>query len=189
MDFTMSYEAEELHVIQACMRQERWAQKRLYEEYFGQMIGVCMRFTHSEDEARDMVHDGFLKVFSNIRKYKIGSSMGAWMRRIMINTCIDEFRKQKTKRTEMLEEAGNVVKPERNPIDSFTENEILNAVQQLPYMYRSVFNLFVVEGYSHREIAELLEINESTSRSNLVKARHKLRASLKNLYPEHVRSK
>jgi len=148
-----------------------------------------MRFTHSEDEARDMVHDGFLKVFSNIRRYKTGSSMGAWMRRIMINTCIDAYRRQKNKRTELLEEAGNISKPELNPVDTFSENEILNAVQQLPYMYRSVFNLFVVEGYSHREIAELLDINESTSRSNLVKARHRLRASLKNLYPENVRSK
>lgn len=185
----MMYEADELHVIQACVRQERWAQKRIYEAYFGQMIGVCMRYTHNEDEARDLVHDGFLKVFFKMRKYKIGTSLGAWMRKVMINTCIDAYRSQKLKRTEDLEKAGNVAKTERNPVDTFTENDILDAIQELPFIYRTVFNLFVVEGYSHREIAGFLDVSESTSRANLVKARQKLRDSLKNLYPENVRSK
>ncbi len=189
MDFTLSYEADEQKVINACIRHERWAQKRLYEQYFGQMIGICMRYSATEDEAKDLVHDGFLKVFSGIGKYRRGTSMGAWMRKVMINTCIDAYRKHQCRRTETLAETGSMMQTHDDPLDIISENDILSAIQKLPDTYRTVFNLFVVEGFSHREISEILSITESTSRANLVKARIRLRELLQEIYPSNVRSK
>ena len=129
----------------------------------------------SRDEALDLLHEGFIKIFQNISKYKPGTAMSAWMRTIMVNTCIDYYRKQARRRTEDIDTAY-ALSDEDVPdvLSSMTEQEILAAVQTLSPAYRAVFNLYVVEGFSHKEIGDALNITESTSRSNLVKARTKL---------------
>ena len=142
------------------------------------MMGICLRYSNDQEEAFDILHEGFIKVFKNISKYQPGTSLSAWIRRIMVNTAIDYYRKSIRRRTEDLEQAYDLSTADADAVSQCTEKEILEAVQQLSPAYRAVFNLYVIEGYSHREIAEMLDITESTSRSNLVKARLKLQALL-----------
>lgn len=179
MDITIPYGYNrEQDLICACIKQERWAQKELYETYYSKMMGVCMRYANCEADALDILHDGFLKVFKNIDKYQVGTSLSAWIRRIMVNTAIDGYRKNVRHRTEEIDEASNLPSIEADAVSRCTEKEILSAIQQLSPAYRAVFNLSVIEGYPHKEIGELLGITESTSRSNLVKARAKLQKIL-----------
>ena len=183
MDFVLNLN-NEWHLIEACIKKERWAQQELYIAYYGKMIGVCLRYSSNREDAMDILHEGFIKVFYHIGKYKPGTSLHSWIRRIMVNTAIDFYRRQTRRRTEDIETAYSVSSREPEPISRVTEKEILTAIQQLSPAYRSVFNLYVIEGYAHREIAEILEISESTSRSNLVKARSKLKEILaaKHIY-------
>ncbi len=176
MDFVLPFNYSEKEFIDACVRNERWAQKRLYEEHYSQMMGVCLRYARNEHDALDILQEGFIKVFRNITKYQPGTTLAAWIRRIMVNTAIDYYRKNIRRRTEDLDTAYELKSTDADAISQCSEKEILEAVQQLTPAYRVVFNLYVIEGYSHKEIAELMEITESTSRSNLVKSRMKLRA-------------
>lgn len=175
MDFAIHLESSEHQLILALVRQERWAQQQLYETYYGKMMGVCLRYAGSRDEALDLLHEGFIKVFQHIGRYKSGTSLHAWIRTIIVNTCIDYFRKNMRRRTDDLDNARYISTDGPDVLSDLTEQEILAAVQELSPAYRAVFNLYVVEGYSHKEISEALEITESTSRSNLVKARIKLK--------------
>lgn len=178
MNIALPLENDEKGLIRACVRRERWAQKVLYEEYYSRMMGVCLRYANHEEEALDILHEGFIKVFRHIEKYQPGTSLSAWIRRIMVNTSIDYYRKNARRRTEGMEEAYDISTNDPDAISQCTEQEILEAIQELTPSYRAVFNLYVIEGYAHKEIAELLDITESTSRSNLVKARLKLKAIL-----------
>ena len=182
MDIALHLEYEERDLIKACIRKERWAQKKLYETHYSSMMGVCLRYAKNQEDARDILHEGFIKVFKNIAKYNPGTSLSAWIRRIMINTSIDYYRKSVRRRTENIEQAFDLSTREADAISQCSEKEILSAVQELSPAYRTVFNLYVIEGYSHKEIADILEITESTSRSNLVKARIKLKAILKSRF-------
>ncbi|NUO03296.1 MAG: RNA polymerase sigma factor [Saprospiraceae bacterium] len=178
MDIVLHLNRGEQDLISACMRRERWAQKLLYEENYSKMMAVCLRYASSSDDAMDILHEGFIKVFRHISKYQPGTSLAAWMRKIMVNTAIDYYRKNIRRRTEDLEQAYDLGTTDADAISQCSEQEILEAIQQLSPAYRTVFNLYVVEGYSHKEIADILDITESTSRSNLVKARLKLKAFL-----------
>lgn len=171
--------AEE-NFIKACARKELWAQKRLYEDYYPTMMGICLRYSNNQEDALDILHEGFIKVFKHIGKYQPGTSLSAWIRRIMVNTAIDFYRKNIRRRTETIENAYHVSSDDADAISQYSEQEILKAVQDLTPAYRTVFNLYVIEGYSHKEIGDMLGITESTSRSNLVKARVKLQDSLKS---------
>ena len=180
MEIALSTNHNENNLIGACIRNERWAQQVIYEEYYGSMMGVCMRYASTEDDALDILQEGFIKVFRNISKYKPGTSLHSWIRRVMVNTAIDYYRKSIRRRTEDIDTAYQVTSKDVDAISRCTEKEILAAVQQLTPTYRTVFNMYVVEGYSHKEIGEYLNITESTSRSNLVKARNRLKHLLKN---------
>lgn len=175
MSISISLQHQEKDFIAACIAKERWAQKQLYEEHYTLLLGVCHRYSSNQDDAMDILHEGFIKILSNIQKYQPGTSLVAWMRRIMINTAIDYYRMQSRRRTDDLETAFEVQTNEPDAVSKLTVQEIIKCIQQLSPAYRSVFNLYVVEGFSHREIADMLDITESTSRSNLVKARSKLK--------------
>lgn len=178
MDTTLNIKNKEEDFIQACVRRERWAQKHLYESYYTSMLSVCLRYARDKEEAKDILQEGFIKVFRNITKYQAGTSLNAWIKRIMVNTCIDYYRKMSRRRTEDLEQTYGLASDAPTAIDNCNAEDILNAVQSLSPVYRAVFNLYVIEGYSHKEIGVQLGITESTSRSNLVKARAKLREIL-----------
>ncbi len=185
MEIALNLDYTEKDFINACVRKERWAQKKLYEEYYGKMMGICLRYAGTEDEALDILHERFIKVFRNISKYQPGTSLPAWIRRIMVNTAIDYYRKMVRRRTENIEQAYDISSNDADAVSQCTEKEILEGVQQLSPAYRAVFNLYIIEGYSHKEIANMLNVTESTSRSNLVKARLKLKVLLKSRYTEH----
>lgn len=178
MDLTLQLKQKEKSFIEACIAKEQWAQRKLYEEYYGGMKGVCLRYANNEMDAQDILHEGFIKVFRHIGKYQPGTSLSAWIRRIMVNTSIDYYRKRTRRRTEDMDTAYNIESSNPGPISNLTTEEIIQSIQCLTPAYRMVFNLYVIEGYSHREISEILGITESTSRSNLVKARIKLKALL-----------
>ena len=170
--------SEEEQLLNGLLKGERWAQKALYEAYYSPMVAVCLRYAANEDEAMDILHESFLKIFAKIGHYQSGTSLSAWMRRIAVNQAIDHYRKVVRRRTEDIDQAYHLSSPEPDVFSRFNAEEILKAVQQLTPTYRAIFNLYVMEGYSHKEIAEQLEITESTSRSNLVKARMKLQKIL-----------
>lgn len=178
MDYSLSLHHNEKQFVAALVRGNRDAQRALYEEYYAPLMSICQRYAGSEDEAMDLLHESFIKIFKKISRYESGTALLAWMRRITVNTAIDHYRRSKRRRTEDLEKAYLISSDAPDVIAQFSAKEILMAVQKLPPTYRTIFNLYVIEGYSHREIGEQLEIAESTSRSNLVKARGKLQKVL-----------
>ncbi len=185
MEIAINLKNQEKDLIQACINKERWAQKSLYESYYGNLMGVCLRYSNNREDALDILHDGFLKIFKHIEKYQAGTSLVAWMRRIMVNTAIDFYRKAVRRRTEDLDKVYDQQIQDADAISQLSEQEVLEAVRSLTPSYRAVFNLYVIEGYPHKEIAEKLDITESTSRSNLVKARMKLKQIIKTKFIKH----
>ncbi|MCH2021033.1 MAG: sigma-70 family RNA polymerase sigma factor [Saprospiraceae bacterium] len=173
---------KEANMIAGCLSEKRWAQKELYEKHYGKMMGICLRYSNNAEDAKDIINEGFIKVFRYLHRYKVGTSLEGWIRRIMINTSIDFYRKAIRHRTEDIEYAQHTKTNGEDAISRYSAQEILGLIQQLPPSYRAVFNLYAIEGYSHREVANQLGISESTSRSNLVKARTKLKVLLKALY-------
>lgn len=178
MDIAIQYKHDESSFIEACVKKEKWAQKKLYEDHYSSMYPLCCRYSNNDEDALDIMHDAFIKVFRNMHRYQVGTSLNSWIRRIMVNTAIDFYRKQKRRRTEDIDTVYHVSSDDVDVVSEMSAEEILIALQQLTPAYRSVFNLYIIEGYSHKEVAEKLGISESTSRSNLVKARAKLRVIL-----------
>lgn len=178
MAVTIDILADEASFILACTNNERWAQQELYKAFYPTMKPVCRRYAHNDDDAMDILHEGFIKVFRHIGKYKPGTSLGSWVKRIMVNTSIDYYRRETRRRTEDIDSVYHISSKDHDVISHLSSEEILKALQQLTVAYRSVFNLYVIEGYPHKEVAKMLDITESTSRSNLVKARTKLKEIL-----------
>ncbi|MEZ4887600.1 MAG: sigma-70 family RNA polymerase sigma factor [Chitinophagales bacterium] len=176
-------------LLAGCIRGERIYQKELYQKYYGRMMAVCLRYTNNREEARDILNEGFMKVFKNLAKYEPNHSLEAWIKRIMINTSIDHYRKNKKLRNNVDIEYASTQPAEDNVniVSQLSAEEILKLVQRLTPAYRTVFNLYVIEGYNHREIGEKLGISEGTSKSNLAKARGKLRAMIKTDLKEYSR--
>ncbi|MEE9371472.1 MAG: sigma-70 family RNA polymerase sigma factor [Saprospiraceae bacterium] len=174
MDIVLKHNSES-DIINACINKERWAQRILYEEFYPSMMVVCLRYSNGKEDALDILHDGFIKVFRYADKYKLGTSLSAWMKRIMINTAIDYYRKRVRRRTENLDQVYDLSSKAPDIHSVLSAKDILKCLSQLSPTYRAVFNLYVIEGFSHKEVAKELKISESTSRSNLVKARARLR--------------
>lgn len=179
-------------IISGCTKGDRASQKALYERFYGKMMGVCLRYAKNRDEAKDILQEGFLKVFNSIKSFNRTGSFEGWMRRIMVNTAIDHLRKNKHEylivNTVYANEAGSASEEEISDDDLVTqinEEDIIRAVQSLSPAYRTVFNLFVIEGLSHKEIAEKLDISEGTSKSNLSKAKFNLKKNLLHHLPWH----
>lgn len=172
---------EELHhLIEGCTRQDRKSQKMLYKVFYGFSMGICLRYTGSRDRAAEVMNQGFFKVFSRIDSYDFEKPFKAWLGKIMINTSIDYYRANlKMAYAEELDKAEHVSDGDLAD-KNLRYEDLLAMVQRLPTAYRTVFNLFAIEGYSHDEIGEMLNINAGTSKSNL----HKARIKLKNMILE-----
>ena len=173
----------EAELIAACTRGDRDAQRLLYERYAPVMYPVCVRYLGRED-AKDMLQDGFLTVFEKIDSYKGEGSFEGWMRKIFVNACLMRIRKGDVLRyTEDVTESpelGGTVDP--GALEQLTTQEILNLIAELPPRLRTAFNLFVLEGYSHAEVAEALGMTEPSSRSQVSRARNLLQQKIKELY-------
>ena len=174
-------------LLAACARQERVAQRRLYGQFHGFAMGICQRYARDREQALEAANDGFLKVFRDLRRFDaarhptdvLGSFRG-WLKRIMVHTAIDHYRaNERHQHQQELDDAAlNQADQGPTPLDNLSYDELLGLVQRLPPAYRAVFNLNVIDGFGHEEIAEQLHISVGTSKSNLFKARAHLRAML-----------
>ena len=161
----LSFFNQEVQLIKALRQEDARAQRQVYEKYGPRMLGVCFRYLGDEMTAEDVMVEGFLKVFGKIDQFNSEGSFEGWIRRIMVNEALGLLRKRKQMPEDILsDEAANI--PDYNYADQNIETqELLNLIEQLPVGYRTVFNLYAIEGYAHSEIAELLGITESTSKS------------------------
>lgn len=177
----------EIELVELCLKGDELAQKKLYDQFSGQMMGVCYRYAKNRDEAYDMFQDGFIKVFEKLHMYNGKGPLGAWIRRTIVNNMLDELRRQKRQmnydenyRADFLtHNDGWDDSFELDDDDPVSHQRILEMVQSLPKGYRTVFNLYAIEDYSHKEIAEMLGITESTSKTQYRKAKGHLREMIK----------
>jgi RNA polymerase sigma factor (sigma-70 family) len=154
-----------------CREQNSDAQFYLYKKYSGKMMALCMRYASSREDAEDLMQEGFIEVFRNIGQYRGEGSLEGWIRTLMIRLSIRKWRKQGRNHTESVEEHFALHDNSLSAIDQLSLRELLHIISGLPNGYRMVFNLYVIDGYSHAEIAEMTGIQESTSRTQLMKAR------------------
>lgn len=173
---------QEQNILKACQQNDRKAQFALYQLYKGKMLGLCRRYAISNAEAEDILQEAFIKVFKNINKIQKNESLGGWIRNIVVNTAIDFYRKSRYQTFEVQYEDA-LEKPDNDffILEKLTNEEIINTMQQLPNGYRMVLNLYVIEGYSHDEIAKMLNISVGTSKSQLSRAKEQLRTHLKKI--------
>jgi len=167
---------EELHqLIGGCIRKDRGSQKMLYKAFYGFSMGICLRYANNREEAAEVMNQGFFKVFTRIDTYDTTRPFKAWLGKIMTNVSIDYYRANlKMAYAEDLDRAENITDGEL-PDRKLNYEDLLAMVQKLPNAYRTVFNLYAIEGYTHEEIGEMLDISSGTSKSNLHKARQKLK--------------
>jgi RNA polymerase sigma factor (sigma-70 family) len=179
---TSTLDLDEL--IKACKKNRPDAQKKLYEHFSGKMFGVCLQYAKDYTEAEDILQDGFIKVFTKISQFNFNGSFEGWVRRIMVNCALERYRKQN-----VLYPVGEIKQFDtqlayNDVLSEISERELLGIIQQLSPQYKLVFNLYAIEGYSHQEIGEMLNISEGTSKSNLSRARVILQEKVKELYDE-----
>ena len=168
-------EEDVCELIRGCVTQDRKSQKMLYKAFYGFAMAICLRYASDRDEAAEIMNTGFFKVFTKIESFDSSRPFKAWLGRIMTNTSIDHYRANlKMAYSEDLETAEHL--DDGTYTDSnLNYQDLLALIQKLPQAYRTVFNLFAIDGYSHEEIADMLNINIGTSKSNLFKARQKLK--------------
>jgi len=167
-------------ILKGCMQGKYTAQRELFTKYSRTLLGVCNRYAQNIEEAEDIMQEGFVKIFLNINNFKGEGSLMAWMRRIMINTAITHYhRTLKHRYHDDIEDIRESSLDDMQWEESdFSSEELFKIIQQMPPGYRMVFNLYAVEGYKHREIAEILEIDENTSKSQYSRARRWLQERL-----------
>lgn len=170
--------SEESRLIKGCAKGKPQFQEALYNKYYRKMFGVCLRYAGDKQDAEDVLQEGFIKVFKSIRKYRSEGSLEGWIRRIMVNTALELHRKRSKMYPVAELEAGYAADSGHDLVASMGEAEILEMIQALPDGYRTIFNMYAIEGYSHREIANMLDISEGTSKSQLARARRALQETI-----------
>ena len=165
-------------LIKGCIRHDRASQKLLYKQFYGYSMSICMRYTRNREDAYEVLNDAFMKVFTRIEQYDFKYAFKSWLRRILINTSIDCIKKEQKNRNQLGIEDLNLPSHAISQDHKQHHEELLMLVQQLSPAYRSVFNLFVMDGYDHKDIARMLGISVGTSKSNLAKARQRLKELL-----------
>ena len=173
----------EQQLINGCKKGDRRSQQLLYETYARKMMGVCLRYVNDRETARDVVQDGFVKVFTSMDSYEGHGSFEGWMRKIFVNQALEHLRKNDVLRdADDLEGTSQTVCAEGSVLADLSAADLMRLVQELPDGFRVVFNLFGIEGYSHKEISQMLGITESTSRSQYTRAKQLLQRKVKLLF-------
>jgi RNA polymerase sigma-70 factor (ECF subfamily) len=162
-------------ILQGCLRNESAAQKELYNRYSPKMLAVCYRFGHNREDAEDMLQEGFIKVFSQIHTFRNQGAFEGWIRRIIVHTCINNLKKNKKFNESVDLIHANTLQVREETVPSIVQaKQVVECIRLLPLGYRTVLNLYAIEGYSHKEISLMLEIEESTSRSQYTRAKQML---------------
>jgi RNA polymerase sigma-70 factor (ECF subfamily) len=165
-------------IIAGCLDNQAAAQRELYSRYSPKMLSVCYRFAHSREDAEDMLQEGFIKVFSQVHTFQNKGAFEGWIRKIIVHTCINFLKKHKRFNESLdLSYAASHVKEDHVP-SIMQARQVIECIRLLPIGYRTVLNLYAIEGYSHKEIGGMLDIEESTSRSQYTRAKNMLEAIL-----------
>ncbi len=176
----------EEQLIKGCVKNDRKAQKALFDKYASVLLGVCARYAHDIAEAEDILQEGFVKIYTRIKQYSGSGSFEGWMKRVMVNTALSHLR-QNAKHfyhQDVTEISENKINDDTNYDADFSEKEILSIVNKLPDGFRVVFNLYAIEGYKHKEIAEMLGIDIGTSKSQYSRAKKIIQKQLELLARE-----
>lgn len=167
-------------IIAGCVKGKKAAQDKLYKKFSGLIFGICLRYTKNRMEAEDVMQDVFVKIYNNIHTYHHDGSFEGWLRRIAVNTSITNYRKNQKHAYQ--EDINDVLRIKDEPVPAgdleFTAEEMMTCIQKLPHGYKTVFSMYVIEGYMHKEIAEMLEIDINTSKSQLSRAKTYLQREL-----------
>ena len=158
-------------ILKGCLNNNAAAQRELYNKYSSKMLAVCYRYGHNREDAEDMLQEGFIKVFLQIHTFENRGAFEGWIRRIFVNTAIEQFRKKNYLKPLTEVEENTVEGKYLSVLDTLAEKDIIQLVQQLSPGYRTVFNMYVIEGYTHKQISEILGISEGTSKSQLSRAK------------------
>ena len=176
---------DELQLIEGCRKGDRRAQKALYETYSRKMMSVCLRYVSDWETARDLLQDGFVKVFTHIDSYTGNGSFEGWLRKIFVNSALEYLRHADVLRESTeLDQTAELTQTDSSPLSDISAAELMQLIQSLPTGFRTIFNLFAIVGYSHKEISEQLNITESTSRSQYTRAKKLLQRKVNALYGE-----
>lgn len=168
-------------LIKGCSKSDRKAQETLFSLYYGYAMSIALRYSYSHEKAADITNEGFLKVFSSIQLFRGEAEFKSWLRKIIVNTALDHYRKEKKHEKQVLLENGFNELADESVLDQLQADDIMKMVQNLPEIYRFTFNLYEIEGYSHEEIASILGTTAGTSRANLSRAKQLLRQMILNL--------
>ncbi len=175
--------SREAEWIEGARRGDRRSQKAIYDMLSGKMFAVCLRYMGNRDAAEDILQDGFVTLFTKLDSYSGDGSFEGWARRIFVNTALMSLRKHDAlKGSEDVDAAWNITSDDPTAIEKIGYTELMKMIESLPPGFRTVFNMYVIEGYSHKEIAEALDISETTSRSQLQRARVFLQSKIKDRY-------
>jgi RNA polymerase sigma factor (sigma-70 family) len=186
MDGTLGQIEREL--VDGCLKGRRESQQQLYKRYASKMFGVCLGYAKDRDDAKDILQEGFIKVFSKLHLYNGEGSLEGWVRRIIVNCALDQYRKSlKDRALVKIDETHDIPPVEVSVLERMQATELLELVNKLPDGARIIFNLYVVEGYTHKEIAEMLNINTGTSKSQFARARALLQDLVAKMYKEPAR--
>ena len=180
MDF---HPSEEQLLIAGCKKNESWARRKLYELYAPAMFGVCVRYANDYEKAKDILHDGFIKIFTKVHTYSEKGSLGGWMRRIFVTTALEFLRDDQSRQyMDIIDYEEKIETVEISVVEKLSAEDILKCISELPKGCQLVFNMHAIEGYSHAEIAEMLNIKEGSSRSQFAYARQLLQNKIQKLH-------
>jgi len=175
--------SEEQLIVAGCKKNESWARKKLYELYAPAMLGVCFRYMNDYESAKDILHEGFIKIFNKIDTYSGEGALGGWMRRIFVTTALEFLRDNYFHGyMDIIDYEEKLETDDTSVVEKLSADEILKCISELPKGYQLVFNMYAIEGYSHAEIAKMLNIKEGTSRSQFAHARQLLQHKIQKLY-------
>jgi RNA polymerase sigma factor (sigma-70 family) len=166
-----NHNVSENDLIEGCIGGDRKMHELLYERFSPKMYAVCLRYASSPDDAQDLLQEGFIKIFRNLDKFRKEGSFEGWIRRVFVNTSIEHYRKKVNLNSIGEKEEKFIEDPSWNILDQMAEKDIIELVQELSPGYRSVFNMYVIEGFSHKEIGDIMGISEGTSKSQLARAK------------------
>lgn len=169
----------ESDLIKGCIEGDRRMQEELYRRFAPRMYAVCLRYANNSDDAQDLLQEGFIKVYRNLHRFRAEGSFEGWIRRVFVNTSIEHFRKKSTRMSMVTDKEDQAIEDaDITALDNLAEKDIIKIIQELSPGYRAVFNLYVVEGYSHKEIGDMLGISEGTSKSQLARAKSVLQKKI-----------
>jgi RNA polymerase sigma factor (sigma-70 family) len=165
---------DEQQLLQHCLQNKEWAQKQLYQMYNATLYPICLRYATNVDEAKDILQESFIKIFTNLKQFKNEGSFEGWMRKITVNTALNFIKKHKKYLYSNIDEVNIVQHSFNNTMSNVEVNDIMQCFAQLPYNYRLILNLHTIEGYSYTEISNYLQLEESSCRTKVFRAKQML---------------